>query len=131
MLSIFNSKFSFCLRMESSNTQYEAMRSVAKAASHLLRHLLNVHELAVRKRIQVVSGIFTLLDQSLLLAKSSSFTNEFVPNPPEDTESKVEACKEIFQAALDSLHGALEKQFCASLFHVSANWCHEEFQVTL
>ena len=121
--------------MEYSNSQYEAMTSVAKAASHLLRHLLTVHELAIRKRIRVISGIFTLLDQSLLLAKSSLSvrlsTNEFVSNPPKETERKVEVCKGIFQAALQSLHGSLENQFCASLFHVSANWRREEFQVTL
>lgn len=109
--------------MEHSNSQYEAMTSVAKAALHLLHHLLTANELVIRKRFQVVSGIFKLLDQSLLLAKSSLSTKE--------TASDVKACNKIFQAALQSLQDSLEKHFRWRLLVVSANWRNEELQVTL
>lgn len=109
--------------MEQSNFQYEAMTSVAKAALHLLRHLLTANESVIRKRFQVVSGIFKLLDQSLLLTKSSLSTKE--------TASEVKACNKIFQVALQSLQDSLEKHFRSNLLLVSANWRHEELQVTL
>lgn len=108
--------------MEHSNFQYEAMTSLANAALHLLRYLLTVDEV-IRKRFQVVSVIFKLLDQSVLFAKSSL--------SPEETASEVKACKEIFQVALQSLHDSLEKQFRWSSLLVSANWHNEELQVTL
>ena len=109
--------------MELSNSQYKAMTSVAKAALHLLRHLLTVNVLVIWKRFQVVSGIFKLLDQSLLLAKSSLST--------EETASEVQTCNEIFQAALQSLQDSLEKHFCWNLLLVSASSNREELQVTL
>lgn len=109
--------------MEHSNSQYEAMTSLAKAALHLLRNLLTVDELVIRKRFQVVSGIFKLLDQSLLFAKNSLST--------EETASEVKACNEIFQAALQSLHDSLEKHFRWDLLLLSANWRNEELQVIL
>lgn len=109
--------------MEHSNSQYETMASLAKAALHLLRHLLTVEELLSRKRFQVVSGIFKLLDQSLFLVKNSFPTNE--------TSSKVKASKEIFQEALRSLHDSLETHFRWNLLHISEKRRDEELQVTL
>jgi len=109
--------------MEHSNSQYEAMTSLAKAALHLLRNLLTVDELVIRKRFQVVSGIFKLLDQSLLFAKNSLST--------EETASEVKACNEIFQAALQSLHDSLEKHCRWDLLRLSANRRNEELQVIL
>lgn len=99
------------------HSEYEAITSVAKAASHLLRHLLTVHESAILKRTQVISGIIKLLDQSLVLAKHWSATSDLVLNTSVGTEMNVAACKEIFQAALQCLNNSLE------------NWRHEEFQV--
>lgn len=99
------------------------MTSVAKAALHLLRHLLAVNELVSRKRFQAVSGIFRLLDQILLYVKNSL--------PTEETSSNVKACKEIFQEALQSLHDSLENHFHSNLLHVSENRRDEELQVTL
>ena len=109
--------------LEHSNSQYEAMTSVAKAALHLLRHLLTVNELVGRKRFPVVSGIFRLLDQSLLLVKNSL--------PTEETSSNVKACKEIFQKALQALHDSLENHFRWNLLRVSENRRDVELQVTL
>ena len=109
--------------VEHFHSQYEAMTSLAKAASHLLRNLLTVDELVIRKRLQVVSGIFKLLDHSLLFAKSSLSA--------EKTASEVKACNEIFQAAQQSLHDSLEKHFRWDLLRLSANQRNEELQVTL
>ena len=109
--------------MEHSNSQYEAMTSLAKAAWHLLRNLLTVDELVIRKRFQVVSGIFKLLNQSLLHAKSGLST--------EATASEDKACNEIFQAALQSLHESLEKHFSWDLLLLSPKRRNEELQVTL
>ena len=106
--------------MEHSNFQYEAMTSLGNAALHLLRYLLTVDGV-VRKRFQVVSGIFKLLDRSLLFAKSSL--------SPVEAASEVTACNEIFQVALQSLQDSLEKQFRWSLLLVSGNWRNEELQV--
>ena len=108
--------------MEHSNSQYETMTSLAKAALHLLRNLLSVDQLVIRKRFPVVSGIFKLLDQSLSFAKSSLST--------EETTSEIKACNGIFQAALQSLHDSLEKHFCGNLLLVSASWHREELEVT-
>lgn len=108
--------------MERSNSQYEAMTSLANAALHLLRYLLTVDGV-VRKRFLVVSDIFKLLDQSLLFAKRSL--------SPEEAASEVKACNEIFQVALQSLQDSLEKQFRWSSLLVSTNWRSEELQVTL
>jgi len=110
--------------MELSNSQYEAMTSVARASLHLLRHLLTVvDELFIRKPFQVVSGIFKLLDKSLLLAKSSLFTEEIA--------REVKTCNEIFQAALQSLRDSLEKHFRWNLLLGSSNRRDDELQVTL
>ena len=111
--------------MEHSNSQYEAMTSLAKAALHLLRHLqsFTVNELLSQKRFQVVSGIFKLLDQSLLLVKDSL--------PTDETSSKVKASKQIFQEAFKSLHDSLRKRFCWNLLHASDTRRDEELQVTL
>lgn len=109
--------------MELSNSQYEAMTSVAKASLHLLRHLLTVNELLNRRRFQVLSGIFKLLDQSLFLVKNSLSTKEI--------SNKVKASKEIFQEALQFLHDVLEKHFRWNLFHASENGRDEELQVTI
>ena len=110
--------------MELSNSQYEAMTSVAKASLHLLRHLLTVvDELFIRKTFQVVPGIFKLLDKSLLLAKSSWFTEEIA--------REVKTCNEIFQEALQSLRDSLEKHFRWNLLLVSSNRRDDELQVTL
>ena len=109
--------------MEHSNFQHEALTSVAKAALHLLRHLLTVNELLNRRRFQVLSGIFKLLDQSLFLVKNSLSTKEI--------SNKVKASKEIFQEALQFLHDVLEKHFRWNLFHASENGRDEELQVTI
>lgn len=108
--------------MEHSNSQYGAMTSLAKAALHLLRHLLTVNELLSRNRFQIVSDIFKLLDQSLLLVKTSL--------PTDGTSSKVKAIKEIFQEALQSLHNSLEKHFRSNNLSKSENGRDEELQVT-
>ena len=111
--------------MEHSNSQYEAMTSLAKAALHLLRHLqsFTVNELLSQRRFQVVSGIFKLLDRSLLLVKGSL--------PPDETSSKVKASKEIFQEALKSQRDSLGKRFCWNLLRTSDTRRDEEFKVTL
>ena len=106
--------------MDHSNSQYEAMTSLANAALHLLRYLLTADGV-VRKRFQVVSGIFKLLDKSLLFAKSSL--------SPEEAASEVKACNEICQVALKSFQDSLEKQFRWSLLRVSGNLRNEELQV--
>lgn len=108
--------------MEHSNSQYGAVTSLAKAALQLLHHLLTVNELLSRKRFQIVSDIFKLLDKSLLLVKTSL--------PTDETSSKVKAIKEIFQEALRSLHDSLEKHFRWNNLSKSENGRDEELQVT-
>lgn len=109
--------------MEHSYFQHEALTSVTKAALHLLRHLLTVNELLNRRRFQFLSGIFKLLDQSLFLVKNNL--------SPKEISNKVNASKEIFQEALQSLHDALEKHFRWNLFHASENGRDEELKVTI
>ena len=111
--------------MEHSNSQYEAMASLAKGALHLLRHLqsFTVNELLSQRRFQVVSDIFKLLDRSLLLVKDSLLTDA--------SSSKVKASKEIFQEAFKSLQDSLGKRFCWNLLHTSDTRRVEELQVTL
>ena len=120
MLKILNF---FVSSVEHSNSQCEAMTSLAKAALHLLRNLLTVNKYLSRKRFHVVSGIFKLLDQSLSLVKNSFPTNE--------TSTKLKASKEIFQEAFQSLHDSLEKHFRWDLSHTSEKRRDEELQVTL
>lgn len=97
------------------------MRSLAKATSQLLQHLLTEYQLAIRKRSLVLCGLFTLLGNSLILAKqgSSAF------------QSESDACKgspeegvNFFKETFFSIRGLLEKQFRGNLLHAS-----EEFQV--
>lgn len=111
--------------MEHSNSRYETMTSLAKAALHLLRHLqsFTVNELLSQKRFHVVSGIFKLLDQSLLLVKNSL--------PSDETSSRVQSSKGIFQEAFESLNDSLGKRFRWNLLHTSDARRDEELQVTL
>lgn len=115
-------------RMEHSH--YDASMSVAKATLHLLRCLLKEHNLAVWKRIQILSGIITLLGNSILLAKRSSSTAEFASDSNE-AQSKVQEYRQLFQAALQSLRGSLDKQFHLNLLDASSSTRHSELQVTL
>ena len=98
--------------------EYEAMLSLAEAASHLLCDLLTSHGLAIRNRTLVLAGIFQLLDKSLSFAKRSSESSK-------ETQSQVE----IFQGAFISLRGSLENQFSGNLFSESKERRREEFQV--
>lgn len=123
--NVHNIIFCCVSSMEHSNSPYESMTSLAKAALHLLRHLqsVTVNELLSQKRIHVVSGIFKLLDQSLLLVKDSL--------PTDETSSRVQSNKEIFQEAFESLHDSLGKRFRWILLRTSDTRRDEELQVTL
>lgn len=101
----------------------EEMTSLAKAALQLLQHMLARYHLPIWKRYRVLCGLFTLLGNSLVLAKrGSSFKKA-----PEEAGIYIERFKEAFI----SFHGSLEKQVWGSLQHASKDRCYEEFQVEL
>ena len=97
------------------------MTSLAKAALQLLQHILARYQLAIRKRDRVLCGLFTLLDNSLVLAKRSSSFKKAL--------EEAGIYKDIFKEAFSSLRGSLERPLWGSLQHATKDRCREEFQV--
>ena len=103
------------------------MISLGRAATQLLKDLINVHSSVVKEKSSLIFDNVYLLRQCLVLAKRCLQGNENVSKSSKDKGNDV--IKEIFNDALMSLRVSLESAFTGTLPEKSG--LHEEFQVRI
>ncbi|XP_022797655.1 E3 ubiquitin-protein ligase rnf213-alpha-like isoform X3 [Stylophora pistillata] len=100
----------------------DIVMSLAKASAHLLRQLFKEHNSALWERIQIFSGVFTLLGSSLMMAKRSTSIAVDLKEDQQEVRETIKLLEEALQILQNSLHRHV------TLIEKKSDECYKELQ---